>query len=175
MSQTPSHAKARWIRRSCGLLAVAFVALLAGGVAGEDTRPTELPYDTPGEIPLLNPKYNINDHKLVRIHDYDLQPRQVHLKEGELVAWLGYTPVPSVVIFEREVARKMVCHSLVNFSIKDDELRSAPIHPGEFASFCELEPGHYRYKVVRTTPLEGGSGAARRLEGEIIVEKGSDG
>jgi hypothetical protein len=64
----------------------------------------------------------------------------------------------------------MICHSLVNFSIREDELRSAEIHTGEFASFCELQPGRYRYKVVRKDPeAAGAGGAARRLEGEIIV------
>ena len=46
-----------------------------------------------------------------------------------------------VVVFDREVARHMVCHSLVNFALRDGELRSDPIDPGEFASFCELKPG----------------------------------
>ena len=46
------------------------------------------------------------------------------------MAWISYSSVPSEVVFEREVARAMVCHSLVNFTIKDDELRSAPIHAG---------------------------------------------
>ena len=63
----------------------------------------------------------------------------------------------------------MVCHSLVNFSIQDDELKSSPIHAGEFASFCQLKPGRYRYKVVRPEPLKSGQDAARKLEGEIIV------
>jgi hypothetical protein len=72
------------------------------------------------------------------------------------------------VVFEREVARDMICHSLVNFSIKDDELRSAPIHAGEFASFCQLKPGRYRYKIVRPESKEHVD-AARRLEGEIVV------
>jgi len=73
------------------------------------------------------------------------------------------------VVFEREVARSMICHSLVNFSIKDDELRSAPIHAGEFASFCQLKPGRYKYKIIRDGIAPTGSDAARRLEGEIVV------
>lgn len=172
-----SHARAR---RSTRVLALTTFALAALGLAlapvlglgvasAEDDRPTEVPYDMPGEFPLLNPKYKISDHTVVRIQDYDLSPRQVRIREGELVAWLGFSPIPSVVVFEREVAKKMVCHSLVNFSIKDDELRSAPIHPGEFASFCQLQPGHYRYKVVRNTTPPAGQDAARKLDGEIIV------
>ena len=75
----------------------------------------------------------------------------------------------AIVVFEREVARSMICHSLVNFSLKEDELRSAPIHAGEFASFCQLKPGRYKYKIFREAMPASGSDAARRLEGEIIV------
>jgi hypothetical protein len=151
------------------VVALFALALAAGATSAEDDRPTEIPYDTPGEIPQLSPKYKLNEHEVVLITDNALNPRLVTLNEGQLVAWISYSAVPSVVIFEREIARAMVCHSLVNFSIKDDELRSAEIHAGEFASFCQLKPGRYRYKIVRPTPLEGGLDAARRLEGEIIV------
>jgi len=148
--------------------------LLAHPAHAEDTRPDEVPYDTPGEIPQLSPKYKLTDHEVVLITANALNPRLVTLSEGQLVAWISYTAAPSVVVFEREVARSMVCHSLVNFSIKDDELRSAEINTGEFASFCELKPGRYRYKVVRPNPLQSGLDAARRLEGEIIVGNPED-
>jgi hypothetical protein len=92
----------------------------------------------------------------------------VTIDEGQLVAWISYSAARSIVVFEREVARSMICHSLVNFSIQDDELRSAPIHAGEFASFCQLKPGRYKYKVVRPEVLER-DGAKRRIEGEVIV------
>jgi hypothetical protein len=106
----------------------------------------------------------------VIITDESLQPRSVHLEKGQLVAWISYARAASSVVFEREVARSMICHSLVNFSIQEDELRSAEIHTGEFASFCELKPGRYRYKVVRKDHQAAGAGGARkRLEGEIIV------
>jgi hypothetical protein len=85
------------------------------------------------------------------------------------VAWISYSPIPSEIVFEREVARSMICHSLVNFSIKDDELRSAPIHAGEFASFCQLKPGRYKYKIMRPTAGQGSISAASHLDGEIIV------
>ena len=146
---------------------VAF-AMLAVPAQGADDRPTEIPYATPGEVPSLSPEYRMTSHKVVLITDQALNPRLVTLDEGQLVAWISYSPTPSVVVFEREVARNMICHSLVNFTIKDDELRSAPIHAGEFASFCQLKPGRYRYKIVRQEPKDHVD-AARRLEGEIIV------
>ena len=87
-----------------------------------------------------------------------------------MIAWISYGRAPSRIVFEREVARDMICHNLINFEIVDDELRSAEIHPGEFASFCELKPGRYTYKVVRPDPkLAGPSGGHKRLNGEIIV------
>ncbi len=167
-----AHANLLWgrHRRLALLLGVIGAVLLAAGGLAEDDRPKELPYDTPGEIPLLDPSYRMTSHKVVLITDNSLNPKLVTLDEGQLVAWISYSPVPSVVVFEREVARSMICHSLVNFTIKEDELRSAAIHAGEFASFCQLKPGRYRYKVIRPSP--GGQkaiDAARRLDGEIIV------
>ncbi len=150
------------------LLGVVGALLLAAVGFAADDRPSELPYDTPGEIPMLSPDYKMTSHKVVLITDQALNPRLVNLKEGQLVAWISYSPAVSVVVFEREVARSMICHSLVNFSIQDDELRSAPIHAGEFASFCQLKPGRYRYKVVTPNPTEK-LDARRRIWGEIIV------
>ena len=151
-------------------LRIAALALcLASPAAAADDRPSEIPYATEGGLPQLSPEYKLTSHKVVLITDNAINPRLVTLDEGQLVAWISYSPVPSVIVFEREVARSMICHSLVNFSIKDDELRSAPINAGEFASFCQLKPGRYKYNVVR--PDRGGSGtdAARRLEGEIVI------
>jgi len=146
------------------------LALFALPAPAADERPSEVPYATPGPVPTLDPNYRMTSHKVVLITDDALNPRLVNLEEGQLVAWISYSPQASTVVFEREVARNMICHSLVNFSIKDDELRSAPIHAGEFASFCQLKPGRYKYKVVRVDPADH-VGGARRLEGEIVVGK----
>ena len=164
-------------RQSPRFRAAALILLLAAWPAlAADDRPTEIPYETSGEIPTLSPEYNMTSHKVVLITDNAVSPRLANLEEGQLVAWISYSPVPSVVVFEREVARDMICHSLVNFSIQDDELRSAPIHPGEFASFCELKPGRYSYKVVRPQAgMESHMQARHRLDGEIIVGGGDDG
>ncbi len=150
-------------------LACAFaLAATSLPAAAADERPSEIPYATPGQVPMLDPEYRMTTHKVVLITNDALNPRLVTLDAGQLVAWISYSPMPSAVVFEREVARNMICHSLVNFTIKDDELRSAPIHAGEFASFCQLKPGRYRYKVVRVEPADH-VGAPRRLEGEIVV------
>ncbi len=158
--------------RTQRLLALTLAAVFQGLPAGaKDDLQTEIPYDTPGEIPTLSPDYRQTSHKVVLITDDSLSPRSVNLKEGQLVAWISYSANPATIVFEREVARAMICHSLVNFSIVDDELKSAPIHPGEFASFCELKPGRYTYKVTRpqkglTSPY---NQPIDRLMGEIIV------
>ncbi len=155
--------------RSSRLLGAVVVALLVGlPVGADDERPQEMPYATPGELPQLSPDYKMTSHRVVLITDQSLNPRVVTLDEGQLVAWISYSAAESVVVFEREVARDMICHSLVNFSLRDDELRSAPIHAGEFASFCQLKPGRYRYKIVRPQALERND-ARRQIEGEIIV------
>lgn len=154
-------------------LATALAAALAlpGGTSAED-RVQEIPYDTPdpNQLPQLDPSYRMSSHKVVLITDDELRPRRVELKRAQLVAWISYSRAPSVVVFEREVGRSMVCHSLVNFKIKDDEIRSSPIQAGEFASFCELKPGRYKYKVVRPGGKERDRAARTVLEGEIVVE-----
>ncbi len=162
-------AVSRTSRRVLTLLGAALALLLADFATAADDRPTEIPYEMPGDIPHLSPDYHMTNHKVVLITDNGLNPRLATLDEGQLVAWMSYSPVPSTVVFEREVARSMICHSLVNFSIKDDELRSAPIHAGEFASFCQLKPGRYKYKILRDSMTSPGIDAARKLEGEIIV------
>ena len=158
--------------RSWPLLVAGFAALVAVSSVSQaaDERPTELPYQTPGVVPTLDPSYRMSEHQVVLIADQELRPKAVMLKEGQLVAWISYSKLPSEIVFEREVAKSMVCHSLVNFKIKDDEIRSSPIHAGEFASFCQLKPGRYRYKVVRPTGSDRAASAAVKLEGEIIVE-----
>ena len=165
-------ARARSDRVRLGWVVLLALALVWVGpvIAEEEERPKEVPYDTPGNIPQLSPDYRQTNHKVVLITDDTISPRSVSLKEGQLVAWISYSHNAATIIFEREVARSMICHSLVNFSIQDDELRSAPIHPGEFASFCELKPGRYTYKVVRPQAgMESHMQARGLLEGEIIV------
>jgi hypothetical protein len=157
--------------RAARVLALAALALGLAQPLAADERPTEVPYDTPGPIPTLDPSYRMESHKVVLITDQELRPNRVFLEKGQLVAWVSYAPQPSVIVFEREVARDMICHSLVNFTIQDDELRSAPIHAGEFASFCQLKPGRYKYKVVRPDPGQSAAGSRKRIEGEIVVNE----
>lgn len=155
------------------LVAAALFFVLAPGAArSEDTRPKEMPYETPTEIPQLDPTYRVGGHVVVLITDQALSPRLAKLKGDQVVAWLSYSSQPTAVVFEREVAKNMTCHHLVNFKLEEDELRSALMHAGDFASFCELKPGRYTYKVVRPNPGTSTRSAAPRLEGEIIVEAG---
>lgn len=151
------------------------LALGSAGARAQDERPEEMPYETPGEFPLLDPSYKLQSHKVVLITDHALNPRRVELESGDLVAWISYAKQPSVVVFERETARDMICHSLVNFTITDDEIRSQRIHAGEFASFCQLKPGRYKYKVVRPEAGEIRASSAKRLEGEIFVKPEPEG
>ena len=103
----------------------------------------------------------VTGHKAVLITDEALVPRVATLKPGQVVAWFSYSPGESVVLFEREVAREMVCHRGASFSLEGDALRSVPLEAGELASFCVLRPGRYRYEVARDEESP--------LEGEIVV------
>jgi len=159
---------ARPVRRAGSALLGALVALLAMGAVWADERPGNA-RPAARTTAQLDSRYRMNDHKLVVIEDFALKPPLVALEEGQLVAWISYASAPSEIVFSREVARSMICHSLVNFAIRDDQLRSAPIHTGEFASFCELKPGRYRYRVLRPEPSEESAESAGTLEGEILV------
>lgn len=150
------------------------LAAPAGAQEAQEERPSEIPYETTGEVPLLDPTYTMQDHEVVLITSHDLRPKTARLAPGQLVAWVSYSPQPSVIVFERETAKKMICHSLVNFTIQEDELRSAPLHAGEFASFCQLEPGRYRYTVLRPDPGTAAAAARHRIEGEILVAEAEE-
>lgn len=146
------------LRVSLGVAAVALLPLSSGAQDGE------VP------LPQLDLDMRRSSHKVVLITDQALNPRLVTLDEGQLVAWISYSKAVSQIVFEREIAKNMICHSLVNFSIVDDELKSSMIHPGEFASFCELKPGRYKYRIVReASATPDVDVATRRLEGEIVV------
>jgi hypothetical protein len=97
----------------------------------------------------------------------------VEVRAGQTVVWSSMARHASRIVFEREVAKSMVCHSLVNFELDGDQLRSAPLHTGERSQFCRLSPGTYRYRVVRDGPSEYPTAGARqlstRLEGVIVV------
>lgn len=108
--------------------------------------------------------YKLHSHRVVSITDEGLNPKVVTLQEGQLVAWINSSNEKSVVVFGREVAQPRIS---LDPQIKDDELRSAPIHADEFATFIHLKPGRYRYKIVRPEAEE--EGIDGQFEGEIIV------
>lgn len=145
--------------------------LVAAAAPAEDTRPKDMPYEQPSQVPQLDPTYRAGNHQVVLITDQALSPRLVQLEGDQVVAWLSYSSQPSAVVFEREVAKNMTCRHLVNFKLQEDELRSGLMHAGDFASFCELKPGRYKYKVYRPDPGTNVRSAARFLEGEIIVKE----
>jgi len=148
-----------------------FLVLLSIAPAGAgDERPEAIVYDTPGPIPSLSLEaLEPADHPVV-IEDQTLKPHSVVMWQGESIAWTSASRSASRIVFEREVARSLVCHSLVNFHLAEDELRSGDLYAGDQASFCELAPGHYRYHVVRPGHSDPqGMAGARRLDGWIVV------
>jgi plastocyanin len=158
----------RQLRNIWGLLAVAL--LLVGPASANEDRALQPRVETLEDLPKLDPDYQMNTHKVVLITADSLNPATVNLDPGQLIAWISYSPSKSTVVFERNVAKSMVCHSRVNFSFEEGELRSAPINAGEFASFCELKPGSYGYKVVRSNASDRSEAdAGPMLEGEIVV------
>jgi plastocyanin len=151
-----------------GLLAAAL--LLASPAFASEERASRSTPETLDDLPKLDPSYQMNTHKVVLITADSLNPATVNLAPGQLIAWISYSPTQATVVFERDVAKSMICHSRVNFTFEEGELRSAPIHAGEFASFCQLKPGTYRYKVERAQASDrSGADADAMLAGEIVV------
>ena len=104
------------------------------------------------------------EHRLVVITDDDLHPEKLRLAPGQFVAWISYASQPVRVVFEKDVAREMVCEHPMNFTLEEEGLRSDPLAPGEFASFCELRAGKFEYRV------ESVSGKRDELKGELRVK-----
>lgn len=152
------------------IFALAIAASILPGATLAGDRPNHINYTMPGTIPQLDSATLTRPIKRVLITNQGLQPSRVTLQPGERIVWESYSGTATSIVFEREVAASMICHSLVNFVLHEDELRSAEIHTGEKASFCELKPGQYRYRAVRANPRDGAlAGAAARLDGWIIV------
>ena len=151
-------------------LGLLFGLLIALPIAAEDTPVTGAVENQAEALPTPDRAYRKTNSEVVLITDQSVDPQLVRLQEGQLVAWINYSKAASQIVFERDIARNMICHSLVKFSLVEDELRSDIIEHGEFASFCELKPGRYKYKVLRgRSPTPGVDAASRRLEGEIVV------
>jgi hypothetical protein len=154
------------------VLAVALMAA-ASPMRADEPRAEEIRYETPGAVPLLSPDWQLEAATAVLLTDDRLSPRRVVVRDGQTVRWYSMARHASQIVFEREVAKSMVCRSLVNFELDGDSLRSGALHTGDTSSFCRLAPGHYRYHVERTGPAErptaGGRQLSTRLQGEIVV------
>jgi hypothetical protein len=148
------------------LITTMIIPLVAVEVANAQDRPSAILYDQPGTIPTLQAEPLRSSHRRIIIRDHSLEPREIRLKQGEPFAWVSLSRAASRIIFERESARGMICHSLVNFSIEEDELKSSELQLTDVANFCDLEPGRYRYHVNRA---DISSGASRRLDGVVVV------
>lgn len=148
--------------------------ILIGGWAGSaqaEDRPTEIQFDQPERIPTLRADELRGPIRRIVINDHSLIPREIVLDYGERFGWESQSRAASRIVFEREVARTLFCRSLVNFSIADDELRSSELQVNDVANFCQLEPGRYPYRVIRSDPS---TGASRRLDGWVTVRGKSD-
>jgi len=158
--------------RALGLAAALLLATPRPAPA--DEPPAEaIHYEVPGVVPLLASDWQLAHAVPVLLTDDRLSPRRAVVRSGQTLRWRSMARHASRIVFEREVARAMVCHSLVNFAIDGDQLRSGPIQTGDTASFCRLDPGTYRYRIERSGPAERPTAGARqlssRLEGVIVV------
>jgi hypothetical protein len=103
------------------------------------------------------------------VTDGAVRPKRAVLGSGQRVAWVSYAGSVRIV-FDAEVARSMLCDSLVNFSLDEGRLRSGLLQPGDVARFCELEPGVYHYRVERDEHARSRSQLSNRIEGWLVVQ-----
>ena len=168
MSSTADRFRRLVLSTAAVLLAGCVFALPAGA---EDDRPKEIQYETPGDLPLLEPDYRRGDHRVVIIKDGDLLPREVLLEPDQLVAWISYAGAPSIRggLRARSGPVDMVCHSLVNFSLQEDELRSARDHaPASSRASVELQARPLSLQDRASATRSSGRrarGTSRRLDG----------
>ncbi len=151
---------------SLTLILIALAASASTALAA-DNRPVQILYDMPGEIPTMRLETGPIRSVEVEIMDHSLSPRLTIMDESVQLRWVNHSRTSSRIVFEREVAAAMTCHSLVNFSIKEDELKSAELRPLDVANFCKLAPGRYPYRIIRSDPA---SGASLKIAGVLIVE-----
>jgi hypothetical protein len=140
-----------WLLPGLAVAALAALTTAPRATRAADDHPQEIPYTTPGEVPTLDPTAMAAPRKVVLIADEALNPRLVQLTEGEHVAWLSYSKIPSQIVFDRDTAKSMICHSLVK------------------------KPGRYKYLVRRPNTGSNAGSARGRLEGEIIVTAKEEG
>jgi hypothetical protein len=98
-----------------------------------------------------------------------VRPARVELAAGQTLSWRSVAPGAVRVSFDAQVARSLLCTHLVNFALEEGRLRSAPLESGDVASFCELAPGRYRYRVEGAEPAADPAAPAEPVEGEIVV------
>jgi len=154
-------------------LAAALLLTTAHPAPAEEAPAQAIHYELPGPVPLLAIGGQLREAVPILLTDDRLSPRRAVVHAGQTVRWRSMARHASRIVFEREIARAMVCHSLVNFAIDGDQLRSGPLETGDTSSFCRLDPGTYRYRIVRSGPAERPTTGARqlssRLEGVIVV------
>ncbi len=153
------------------LLGAAFALPSVG--SAESGSVSKINYTMPGAFPLPQASETAVAPVRILVTDDRIAPRLLRVSTGQRVAWNSVGRDLTRIVFEREVAKSMVCHSLVNFHLHDDQLRSALMGPGDTASFCELAPGTYRYRVEREGASDQSTTGSRqmsaRLEGVIVV------
>jgi len=152
------------VTNAAGALLVACLAAPALAWAEEP-----IGYETPYAIPLPEPAWVRRAMPTVLIGAGGVQPARVELVAGQTLSWHSAAPGGVRVSFDAGVARSLLCTHLVNFSLEEGRLRSGLLENGDVASFCELAPGRYRYRIEPTGPADDPQAPADPVEGEIVV------
>jgi len=161
MLARPMHSAASAARGALLLACLAVAAVAAGD--------EPITYETPYAIPLPEPALGLGSAPTVLITESGVQPPRVDLVAGQTLSWRSAALRGVRISFDAEVARSLLCTHLVHFSLEEGRLRSGLLEKGDVASFCELAPGRYGYRVESAEPTANPLSLAEPVEGEIVV------
>jgi hypothetical protein len=125
--------------------------------------------------------------KTIVFDSADIRPEEVKLGRGEVLSFINHSTHPMQVTFiePADLAKRVRCGLVRDakakgdpaapwalFAFGDDGKLAARVPPGQFASVCSFEPGHYTFTaetIGHQTQSAGASGVLPR-KGQIDVE-----
>ena len=108
-------------------------------------------------------------HTSIRIASSGLRPDRATLPADNAVVFLNYSGRIAQISFPESVAKNITCKARSSFELANGRLTAPYVRQGSFASFCNLAPGDYEYRVE----LKRSAGELENyavLDGVIVVQ-----
>jgi hypothetical protein len=118
------------------------------------------------------PDHAEREHRLIRILETRVHPREAKAARDDAIGWLNYSSQRARVSFDASVAEHLTCRAPGGFRLEGERLATPAIQSTQFVSLCNLAPGRYAYRVELAAGVGGGGAAlAKLLEGTIEVSE----